>query len=586
MQLKHRFFLIFSALAALPLMLFSYIAYTRYTGLSNAQIAATSSNIMDQAVIQTNSVFSSLLHILENVQSDSHNEDSLFQSLENFCSADSDYSEADIYTANQQMKNIFQNLTYSTENINGIFIFTPSGVILGQGYGNGVDVRSDYDPAEDEWYLNTLAMGGKMYIDGVKLRSFLLNDTPSLSFSMCIYDVYTRDFMGILYINCAPDILSMDSVNVLPEATFFSIERNGETLYESGTPLDSDNPDLTIAYTRELSIPDVTLTAVFDRAGLAADFRGTLYLLGAAMVVVFVLFIAVAYFLARNVTRPIVELSRMMAHPGETHEILESPYLNRPDEIGTLYNQYVKMLEENNRYIKTQFENQLILMDSQMRSMEAQINAHFLYNTLEAINSLASIEGSADISTMALALGDMFRYSIKTKSALVTVKEELTHVQNFVAIQLIRFDNEFSFRMDVPDELLDCQILKLILQPLVENALYHGLLNCSAGSSICLCARESEGELLFSVTDDGVGMEPQVLENLRASLDVKPRFQELNQRESGGIGLKNIHSRIRLYYGDAYGIRITSEKNKGTTVSIRLPRLTNQQSPTSPTRRQ
>lgn len=585
MQLKHRFFLIFSALAVVPLMLFSYIAYTRYTSLSNAQIMSASSNIMEQAVIQTNSVFHKLRHILENVQYDSHNENMLLQSLREFASPDFDYGDNDIYTANQNMKTTFQNLTYSSENINGIFIFTPSGVILGQGYGNGVDVRSTYDPTKDSWYQNTLALDGKMYIDGLGYRDYLLNDTLSLSFSMCIYDVYSRDFLGVLYINCSPEILSLDNINVLPNTACFSINRGETLLYKSGTMSDPMEPKEIISYTKALDIPDVTLTAVFNKTDLASDFRGTLYLLAAAMIFFFILFIILAYFLARYLTRPIISLSSLMAHPREQHGILESPYLNRTDEIGTLYNQYLRMQEENNRYIKTQFENQLVLMNSQMRALESQINAHFLYNTLEAINSLASIEGAEDISTMALALGDMFRYSIKTKGALVTLREELAHVQNFTAIQLIRFDNAFAFRVEVPPELLDHQILKLILQPLVENALYHGLLHCNAGSTISLSAREENGELVFSVTDDGVGMDSDTLDRLRHSLAEKPRFQELSQHENSSIGLKNIHSRIQLYYGEAYGITINSEKDKGTAVLIRLPDLPKQQSATPTVRR-
>ena len=231
------------------------------------------------------------------------------------------------------------------------------------------------------------------------------------------------------------------------------------------------------------------------------------------------------------------------------------------------------MLEENNRYIKSEYENKIVLMDTQMKALESQINAHFLYNTLEAINSLAEIEGSRDISVMALALGDMFRYSIKTKGALVPLEKELAHVQNFVAIQQIRFDNGFSFQLDVPEKLLSCRILKLILQPLVENALYHGLLHCNAGSTIWLSARKQGKVICFSVKDDGVGIPREKLENLQQMLAGKPKFQELNQRENGSIGLKNINSRIRLYYGDDYGLEITSEQDKGTTVQIRIPEI-------------
>lgn len=578
MKLKYRFFLIFSALAVVPLFLFSYIAYNHYINLSNSQITETSSKIMEQAVQETDSVFGSMQHILELVQYTSPNEETILQELGKFADPNSEHSDQDIYEANKKMKYIFQNFVFSTENINGIFIFTPSKVVLGQGYGNGVDVRSDYDPAGEDWYEKTLELEGKIYVDGVKERDYLLNDTPSISFSMCVYDVYSRDFLGVLYINCSQEIFSLDTVNVLPEATEFVIKRENEILYKSN-PFDWENSSETnkeshkIEYNQEIAGEGVTLTAVFDKAGLAADFRVTLSLMLFALVVFLILFIVLAYFLARYLTEPITALSHIMAHPREKNRAVESPYMNRTDEIGTLYNQYQTMLEENNRYIKSEYENKMILMDTQMKALESQINAHFLYNTLEAINSLAEIEEAEDISVMALALGDMFRYSIKTKGALVTLEKELAHVKNFVAIQQIRFDNGFRFEMDVPEELYSCRILKLILQPLVENALYHGLLHCNAGSSIYLSARKENKIIYFTVKDDGVGMASETLEQLQKLLEEKPKFGELSQHANESIGLKNINARIRLYYGEDYGLSVKSEQRCGTTVQIKIPEL-------------
>ena len=578
MKLKYRFFLIFSALAVVPLFLFSYIAYNHYINLSNSQITETSSKIMEQAVKETDSVFGSMQHILELVQYTSPNEETILQELGKFADPNSEHSDQDIYEANKKMKYIFQNFVFSTENINGIFIFTPSKAVLGQGYGNGVDVRSDYDPAGEDWYEKTLELEGKIYVDGVKERDYLLNDTPSISFSMCVYDVYSRDFLGVLYINCSQEIFSLDTVNVLPEATEFVIKRENEILYKSN-PFDWENSSETnkeshkIEYNQEIAGEGVTLTAVFDKAGLAADFRVTLSLMLFALVVFLILFIVLAYFLARYLTEPITVLSHIMAHPREKNRAVESPYMNRTDEIGTLYNQYQTMLEENNHYIKSEYENKMILMDTQMKALESQINAHFLYNTLEAINSLAEIEGAEDISVMALALGDMFRYSIKTKGALVTLEKELAHVKNFVAIQQIRFDKGFRFEMDVPEELYSCRILKLILQPLVENALYHGLLHCNAGSSIYLSARKENKIIYFTVKDDGVGMASETLEQLQKLLEEKPKFGELSQHANESIGLKNINARIRLYYGEDYGLSVKSEQGCGTTVQIKIPEL-------------
>ena len=135
MKLKYRFFLIFSALAVVPLFLFSYIAYNHYINLSNSQITDTSSKIMEQAVKETDSVLGSMQHILELVQYTSPNEETILQELGKFADPNSEHSDQDIYEANKKMKYIFQNFVFSTENINGIFIFTPSKVVLGQGYG-------------------------------------------------------------------------------------------------------------------------------------------------------------------------------------------------------------------------------------------------------------------------------------------------------------------------------------------------------------------------------------------------------------------------------------------------------------------
>lgn len=574
MQLKQKFFLVFSILVIVPVLLLSYLMYTRYRDMVNEGIQDTARNVMEQAVLKTNVAFAELEHILEVVQTDSPNNDTIFKELGKYASGHEPYTDSDVYETNKILKYIFQNLIYSTEQINGIFIFTPSGEILGQGYGNGVDVRSDYDPTGEEWYQKTLELEGQIYMEGVSLHPFLLNDTHSLSFSMTIYDVYTKEFLGVLYINCAPEFLALDSINTLPDNTSFYIRRGREVLYSNtGEEIPAEDGSH-IIYTEELSIPGITLTAVFQKTDFVSGMRDIYSLLAIAAGVLIVVFVFIAFLLARYLTHPITELSSLMSSQRKKdagQELSKPLYTERKDEVGILYNEYYRMLEENRNYIKTQYENRLILMDSQMKALEAQINAHFLYNTLEAINSIAEIEEVESISVMALALGDMFRYSIKTKGELVLLKEELTHVHNFVAIQQIRFENGFQYEEQVPGELLGRKALKLILQPLVENALYHGLCHCSAGSRIVLKGEKRDKELILTVEDDGVGMDGDTLQELKSSLERKPEFQELGKGQKNSIGLKNIHSRIQLYYGEEYGISIESEKGKGTKVTVKIP---------------
>jgi two-component system sensor histidine kinase YesM len=210
-----------------------------------------------------------------------------------------------------------------------------------------------------------------------------------------------------------------------------------------------------------------------------------------------------------------------------------------------------------------------------MKSLEAQINSHFLYNTLESINSIAEIEEVESIATMSLALGNMFRYSIKTQSELVTVQDELNHVHDYVAIQKIRFDNKFELVVDIPEGMHHLKVLKLIMQPIIENALYHGLNYCNSGSLIKILGYINNSNIFIEICDDGAGMNTEQVLALEDSFKETVQFTELGHRNKQSIGLKNIHTRIALYYGQGYGLSVQSAINEGTIITIKLPLLFN-----------
>ena len=262
-----------------------------------------------------------------------------------------------------------------------------------------------------------------------------------------------------------------------------------------------------------------------------------------------------------------------MAKQDGRHLSASSQYLNRTDEIGTLYNEYNNMIEELNSSIKRDYQDKLIALDAQMKSLEARINSHFLFNTLESINSIAEIEDNERIATMSLALGNMFRYSIKTPSELVTIEDELKNVHDYVCIQQIRFDHKFSVAVNIPQEMYQQKVLKLILQPLVENGLYHGLNYCTAGDTITIHGRIEDAYIYLNVDDNGKGMSPETLQSLNERLLKEATFTELGHRTKHSIGLKNIQTRIELYYGRGYGLTVTSRENMGTQIQIKIPVL-------------
>lgn len=572
MKLKPKFFLIFLFLSIIPVLIIIMVVYNQYTMLIQQEMDGVYERIFESAVNEANQSIADVKHALEVFAFYSDSEDSIIEDLKKYTSAHS-FEYSDVFHSNNNLKFLCQNLIYSTENLNGIFIFTPSGQLL--GYGNGIDIMPNYSPFTDSWYKNTVALEGKVYVNGISSKDFFIRAKPSISFSKALYDVYTHEFLGILFLDCSPDIFDMGKVNTLPDVVLLTIENDdGFILYSNVDTL--AEPILNISQNRQvlrsgLDLDGLTLISAANQKLLYQEFEVTQKLIFILATIYVVLFLIISFLLSKYLTDPITYLSRKMADHKFHNYVTDEHYLNRTDEVGILYNEYNSMIEEQEKYIKSEYQNKLITLDSQMKSLEAQINSHFLYNTLESINSIAEIEGIESISTMSLALGNMFRYSIKAKSELVPVEEEISNVQDFVSIQSIRFSNRFHLNLSIPDEIYDYKVLKLILQPLVENALLHGLDRCTSGDTITISAERKENNLILGVHDNGIGMDTVQVALLEKNLAEQPHFKELGRRTTQSIGLKNISSRIELYYGQGYGMSITSRIGQGTTIYLKLP---------------
>jgi two-component system, sensor histidine kinase YesM len=200
---------------------------------------------------------------------------------------------------------------------------------------------------------------------------------------------------------------------------------------------------------------------------------------------------------------------------------------------------------------------------SEINALQAQINPHFLYNTLDSIVWMAEHEKNQDVITMTTALAKLFRISISRGKNVITVKEEIEHVTNYLIIQKKRYKNKFEFEIEAEEEVLKCKTLKLVLQPIVENAIYHGIEYMVDEGLIKICASISSGKLLYVVSDNGLGMNRETLDNLLT--------YETQMKQGSGVGVKNVHERIQLSYGKEYGLEIESELEVGTTIKIWMP---------------
>lgn len=281
-----------------------------------------------------------------------------------------------------------------------------------------------------------------------------------------------------------------------------------------------------------------------------------------ALNVAFFLLISIMW--SSNMSRPLRELARMMlrVEQGKFDVRYEYPYR---DEIGVLSRNFNNMVERINYLIHKVYQEQLLQQRSELKYLKFQINPHFLFNTLDTIHWLAVLRGVPELGDMTKKLGDIMREGIKGDD-FIMVDREIRNIHNYLDIQKYRFGDRMSVSIDVAEDILHIKVPKFILQPVVENAIVHGIEQKIGEGVIHIRGSAQDELLLFSVSDNGDGMERSRLDKLR--LD---RADD-DERPGQGIGLKNVHQRIRLYYGPEYGLRIDSEPGRGTTVTICLPR--------------
>jgi two-component system sensor histidine kinase YesM len=238
------------------------------------------------------------------------------------------------------------------------------------------------------------------------------------------------------------------------------------------------------------------------------------------------------------------------------------------DEIAELGLSFNIMIGKIRELLAAKVREQENLKRAELRALQAQINPHFLYNTLDTIIWMAEAQQTDQVIEIVSALSSFFRISLSKGRDWITIGEELERIENYLTIQRMRYRDVMNFKIEAEAGVLNYTVLKLILQPLVENALYHGIKNKRCGGTIVVRARQqAENEVLLEVEDDGIGFTPDRLAQLQAELDDDSGDIKLES----GFAIGNVNKRIRLYYGRQYGLSLTSEYNTGTCAALVIP---------------
>ena len=289
----------------------------------------------------------------------------------------------------------------------------------------------------------------------------------------------------------------------------------------------------------------------------------TLMLVG--FLLFFFIFTAVGFAFAEGITKPLTLLSKRMKRV-ESGDFQIAGMRQIPmeycDEVGQLNNNFIIMIEKINDLIQENYVKQLLVKESELKALQAQINPHFLYNTLDSIHWIAKANRQEQISVMVRSLARLMRSTISGRQDVIRVEEELALLENYLNIQRIRFEQRLDIHISIDPALMSQQIPRLTLQPVFENSIKYGLERKTGVCRICLESRLGDGCYELSITDNGLGMSADQIPDIRSGKI---------QAHGTGIGLRNIDERIRLYFGDEYGLKVESELNRGTTVTIRLP---------------
>jgi two-component system sensor histidine kinase YesM len=277
--------------------------------------------------------------------------------------------------------------------------------------------------------------------------------------------------------------------------------------------------------------------------------------------------VVAAWSLSKSIYTPIKKLHDVTTTitKNDLQALMTSDNVDEITELGMSFNIMIGKIKE---LLDSKIKEQENLKKAELRALQAQINPHFLYNTLDTIIWMAESKKTDQVVKIVSALSNFFRISLSKGMDWITIGEEVERIRSYLTIQKMRYRDILDFKIKVDEDVSENTILKLILQPLVENALYHGIKNKRQGGTISVRARrKGENEVLLEVEDDGIGFTPEKLAQLRTELDDDSGDIKLES----GFGIGNVNKRIRLYYGKPYGLSVQSEYTTGTCVTLVIP---------------
>ena len=466
-----------------------------------------------------------------------------------------------------------QNILINDEFIKSVIIVTHDGRIISNE--DNLTMEMSDDMMEQSWYIN--ATGAMPYLTATRMNEFTMNkDTWVISVSTEILDDNNNN-IGVMLIDVDYQFVEQHLFNVDNDKNteIYIFDSNECLVYYKDTSYfsDSEKKDClindminneefdkktnTATYRYNISNADWTLTSVTILSQLEIMRKKLISDIILVSLGVILLIILLSTIVSKRITNPIKRLEEAMEDNKKQTAIIKSDYKSC-DEVRSLTIHYNNMIERINELQEENLHKERMVRESEIAALTSQINPHFLYNTLDTILWMAEYKDTEGVIDMVKALGHFFRLSLSGGASHITIKDEIEHIREYLYIQKKRYGDKLNYSFDLDENIMDVRIPKIILQPIVENAIYHGIKEKDGNGHINIKSVQEDGFIKFIISDDGVGFDTEKLN------------EPSNRLKLSGVGIKNVDERLKLNYCDNCGVSIKSEKGIGTSVTLKI----------------
>ncbi|TXK77830.1 sensor histidine kinase [Paenibacillus sp. N3.4] len=564
----------FSCLILFILAITSVISYN----LSANSVEGNSEHYISEIIQQVNLNIQSYVTNMENIGTLAMTN----KDVKYYISSTSFINEEERRPYEKRISDLFQSILISRKDIASIMVFGYNDWFVSDRRITSLNANANI--TEQPWYTKAQKGSGKSVISSPHVQNIFQNEyrwVVSLSRELKSADGLTGEGIFLVDLNLSVINEICSGINLGKRGYVFIVDNEGNIVYHPQQKLINSNlkTELIDQVTSKSSGSFIVSEGNKKRIYTIKDTHFGWKIVGVAYtnelianqdqirvsyilwsILALAIALQISFLIARHLSRPIKKLQSSMKQVEKGDFDIRTEILSE-NEIGQLGRTFNIMVARIRDLMNQIIQNEHLKRKSELKLLESQINPHFLYNTLDSIIWMAERKKHTEVVQMTSALAKLFRAIINKNTDTIPVRVELEHITNYLSIQKMRYKDKLDFEIDVDPRILDYQVPKIILQPIVENAIYHGIKNKLELGTVKIIAREEGEDLIFIVSDDGVGMD----------LETMDQGVKLTSGRNKGIGLSNVNERIKLF-GSKYGLTFKSERWVGTEVTIVLPK--------------